>query len=122
MSAVDVAIVGGGPAGLSTALFLASARPELTSRIVVLEKKAYPRDKHCAGAIGARADRLLATIGVRVDVPSVEIDGLSVRTLVGQACERQSRIGRGVRRLEFDHEMCRIARCRGNRVEEEARA
>jgi flavin-dependent dehydrogenase len=118
---VEVAIVGGGPAGLSTALFLAAARPELAARIVVLEKKAYPREKYCAGAIGARGDELLRSIGVTVGVPSVPIDGLSVRTEVGSACERLPGIGRVVRRIEFDHALANAARDRGIRVEEGTR-
>src|SRR5512145_3138251 len=99
---VDVAIVGGGPAGISTALFLTNAAPHLRERIVVLEKSKYPREKICAGAIGARADRLLASIGVHVDVPSVPIRGLFVsagaRTL---EVKRAATIGRVVRRVEF---------------------
>jgi len=70
---LDLVIVGGGPAGVSTALFLMAAAPWLTGRIAILEKERYPREKICAGAIGARADKLLATIGVRVEVPSVAI-------------------------------------------------
>ena len=68
---VEVAIVGGGPAGISAALFLSHAAPELTDRIVVLEKEHYPREKYCAGGVGARADKLLGSIGVPVDVPGV---------------------------------------------------
>lgn len=122
MHDVEVAIVGGGPAGLSTALFLAKARPDLTERIVVLEKKAYPRDKYCAGAVAARADALLASAGVRVDVPSVVIDGLSVRTQQGSGVNRHGRIGRVVRRIEFDHELASGVRAKGIRIEENARA
>ncbi len=114
----DLVIVGGGPAGISTALFLAHAAPRLADRIVVLERSRYPRDKVCAGAIGARADRLLATIGVRVDVSSVFIQGLSVvasgRTLGARASG--SPIGRVVRRFEFDHAFARQAMARGVRV------
>ena len=66
---VDLAIVGGGPAGVSTALFLAAADPSRIGRVVVLEKETYPRDKICAGAIGKRAENALAEIGVHVEVP-----------------------------------------------------
>lgn len=120
MDAFEIAIVGGGPAGLATALFLAHANPALTDRIVVLEKQRYPREKPCGGAIGGRADVLLATIGVRVDVPSAEVGGLSIVTSGANLLERRSAIGRVVRRLEYDHELARIARARGIRIDEGA--
>jgi flavin-dependent dehydrogenase len=115
-----VAIVGGGPSGLSTALFLAHAAPVLAERIIVLEKEAYPREKICGGALGARADKLLASIGVRVDVPSVPVRELSLQTVHGSASGRVSELGRVVRRIEFDYALARIARERGVRVQERA--
>lgn len=121
MASFELVIVGGGPAGISTALFLAHARPELAERVVVLEKERYPRDKFCGGAIGARADTLLATIGVEVDVPSVEVNGFSFRSRYGEVCQRLGAIGRVVRRIEFDHALAQIARDRGIRIEEGAR-
>lgn len=121
MSDADVLIVGGGPAGLSTALFLLHERPGLRGRVTVLEKARYPREKPCAGAIGARADKLLARIGVAVDVPSVQIDGMSVSTAEGRAGHAVPGIGRVVRRLELDQRLAQIAVERGVRVIEGAR-
>jgi menaquinone-9 beta-reductase len=114
---LDLIIVGGGPAGVSTALFLAAAAPALKGRIAILEKERYPREKICAGAIGARADKLLATIDVHVEVPSVPIHGLSVATLCGARRTRDGEpaapIGRVVRRVEFDRALADEARARG---------
>lgn len=114
----EIVIVGGGPAGISTALFLAHAAPRLAERIVVLERSRYPREKVCAGAIGARADKLLASIGVRVDVPSVPIRGLSVDASGRRLAERSEGppVGRVVRRFEFDHAFAQAAMARGVRV------
>lgn len=108
-----VLIVGGGPAGISTALFLAHAAPELIDRIVVFEKERYPREKFCAGAVGARADRLLASIGVTVDVPSAPIGGIAFRALGETISVRESDAGRVVRRIEFDHALAAHATRRG---------
>jgi flavin-dependent dehydrogenase len=121
MRRVSLAIVGGGPAGVSTALFLAAIDPTLGRRAVVLEKGRYPRDKICAGAIAERADLALAAIGVRVDVPSVTIRGMAATTRAGRVVRRlEHRIGRVVRRIEFDAELARLARGRGIAIEEGA--
>ena len=45
----DLVIIGGGPAGLSTALHLQHLAPRLAERTVVLEAERYPREKICAG-------------------------------------------------------------------------
>jgi len=114
--------VGGGPAGIATALFLSAAAPDLTDRIVVLEKERYPREKPCAGALGARGDAALASIGVTVDVPSVSIDGLAVRALGRTTVVREPKVGRVVRRVEFDAELAAVASRRGIDVRDGVRA
>jgi len=122
---LDLAIVGGGPAGVATALFLAAAAPGRLERVAIFEKERYPREKICAGAIGARAEKVLAQIGVRVDVPSVWVTGLSVTTSAGSLQARDPRlsrpIGRVVRRIEFDRAFADEARERGVRIVEGAR-
>lgn len=122
---LDLAIVGGGPAGVATALFLAAAAPGRIARVAIFEKERYPREKICAGAIGGRAERVLAQIGVRVDVPSVWVNGLSITTSAGSLQARDPRIfgpiGRVIRRIEFDHAFADEARARGVSIVEGAR-
>ncbi len=115
----DIVIVGGGPAGLATALWAVHHRPELRERLVVLERATYPRDKPCAGAVGGRADLALAELGVRVDVPSSEVTGFSVALPGGTVVRHEPRgrpVGRVVRRIEFDARLAQLVQERGVRV------
>lgn len=118
---VELAIVGAGPAGLSTALFLQARAPRLAERVLILEKATHPRDKVCAGAVGRRAERLLETISVEVDVPSAPIRGIGVRTRERELVVRDDRvIGRLVKRRAFDAALAKIARGRGLQIREGA--
>ncbi len=121
MSRGDIVIVGGGPAGLSTALALVQSAPALASRVVVLEKSRYPRDKFCAGAIGGRGLDLLRGLDALPDVPFAPIDGVSFRGRNGRLEAVVGAIGRVVRRIEFDHALARIARARGVKIEEDVK-
>jgi flavin-dependent dehydrogenase len=112
----DVAIVGGGPAGISTALHLHAAAPR--TRIVVLEKARYPRDKICAGGIGARAFRLLERIGVDVACPRVALDAIALRLPDDTVTVALPGLGAVVRRIEFDAALARHALDRGIEVRE----
>jgi flavin-dependent dehydrogenase len=109
----EIIIVGGGPAGTTTALALAKALPELARRTLLLEAARYPRDKPCAGALGARGDALLRALGADVDVPGVAICGMSFRSADGSVVAAPGRIGRVVRRTELDHALARAAAARG---------
>ncbi|MFW5920236.1 MAG: NAD(P)/FAD-dependent oxidoreductase [Polyangiales bacterium] len=109
----DLVIVGGGPAGISTALHLQRAAPALAERTVVLEKKRYPRDKYCAGAVAARGLRILDELGVRPEVPSVPFDTMSLRLPQCERTVRDEELGVVVRRLAFDEALARSAMERG---------
>jgi menaquinone-9 beta-reductase len=110
----DVAIIGGGPAGISTALHLRAAAP--AARVIVLEKARYPREKICAGGIGARAFRLLERIGVEVASPHVALDAVAIRVAGETIVVREPGCGAVVRRVEFDHAFARCAIDRGIEV------
>ncbi|MEV4755219.1 geranylgeranyl reductase family protein [Micromonospora sp. NPDC049559] len=63
MTAWDVAVVGGGPAGLSAAYAAARAG----ARTLVLEKAEHPRYKTCGGGLIGTS---LAAVAGRIDVPA----------------------------------------------------
>lgn len=111
MQQYDVVIVGGGPAGISTALHLQAAAPH--ARVLVLEKERYPREKICAGGIGGRAFRLLEKIGVEVDCPKVPLEAVAMRIAGETMVTRVPGCGAVVRRIEFDHAFAKVALARG---------
>lgn len=111
MTEVDLVIIGGGPSGISTALHLQAAAPRL--RVVVLEAKPYPREKICAGGIGARAFKKLDALGVTVSCPMVNLNAIAVRFANDTMEIRDPDLGVVVRRVEFDHAFAKAAMARG---------
>jgi flavin-dependent dehydrogenase len=116
MRQVDLLVVGGGPSGISTALHVQAAAPSLS--MVVLEKERYPREKICAGGIGARAFKILDKLGVTVDCPMVKLDAIALRLGGDTIVTRRENLGVVVRRVEFDHALAKQAIARGIEVRE----
>src|ERR1700681_4666267 len=58
--AADVIIVGAGPAGSTTAFYLAQAGLD----VLVLEKSRFPREKVCGDGLTPRAVKSLISMGV----------------------------------------------------------
>src|SRR5713226_9927611 len=56
----DVLVVGGGPAGAAAAYWLAESR----HRVLVVEKKRFPREKTCGDGLTPRAVRQLHDMGL----------------------------------------------------------
>lgn len=117
MNDFDVAIVGGGPAGSSTALHLVRREGIASARIVVLDKATFPREKPCAGAVSQLGVDELAAIGVQVRVPSVPMRGVRVITR-DDVGETEHPMGIVVRRIELDAQLLDDARSDGVVVRE----
>ncbi|HEY5178252.1 MAG TPA: geranylgeranyl reductase family protein [Dermatophilaceae bacterium] len=67
VQSADVIVVGAGPAGSSTAAYLAMAGLD----VLLLEKATFPREKVCGDGLTPRAVRELITLGI----PTPEEDG-----------------------------------------------
>jgi menaquinone-9 beta-reductase len=117
----DVLILGGGPAGLSTALHLAQLAPELIPRILILEKAHYPRPKLCAGGLLADAEVILQRLGLdvtevpHVDASSAHLDFAGKGLIISLPGTHTLRI---VRRDEFDDWLAKKAVERGMEIRE----
>jgi flavin-dependent dehydrogenase len=74
----DVIVVGGGPAGSSTAFQLARRG----IRVVVLERSRFPRSKPCAECLSPQASRILDAMGV---LNTIEARGATLRGMIIRA-------------------------------------
>ncbi|WP_173055011.1 geranylgeranyl reductase family protein [Phytohabitans houttuyneae] len=110
----DVAVVGGGPAGMSAAHAAARAG----ARTVVLEKATHPRYKTCGGGLLGTS---LAAVSGLIDVPADDWVGRATFTLDGRRqIERTSDrpVLAMVRREAFDHALRKAAAEAGAEVRE----
>ena len=83
MSDVDVVIVGGGPAGASTAFALAQAGVN----VIVVDRERFPRDKPCAEYLSPQASRVLHDMAVLERIESLgpsQLAGMTVRSPSGR--------------------------------------
>ncbi|MBI3963130.1 MAG: FAD-dependent monooxygenase [Deinococcus sp.] len=117
MDQYDLVIVGGGPAGLSTALSLERlAQRRLLERTLVLERETYPRVKLCGGGVTRAADAYLARLGLHIDVPSIPIHAVRFQYAGRSFTVHSPNLLRVVRREEFDAVLADAAQQRGLQI------
>jgi len=126
----DVIVVGGGPAGASTAWSLAKAGID----VLVLDRARFPRDKVCAEYLSPQASRIFSDMGVLDEIEAAgaaQLTGMTMRAPDGTMFHAEfagvkgftayRNRGLAVRRTVLDEILLRAARAAGARVEEGAR-
>jgi flavin-dependent dehydrogenase len=112
----DVAICGGGPAGLAAAIH--AARRGFST--VVLERSASPPDKACGEGLMPRAVAALAKLGALAEVPADEqLPFRGIRYVHGSGTVEarfQTGSGLGIRRTALSRALDRRARAAGAEV------
>ncbi|MFC2065008.1 NAD(P)/FAD-dependent oxidoreductase [Chloroflexota bacterium] len=119
----EIVIIGGGPAGLSTALHLEKTAPKLAKKIIILEKAEYPRPKLCAGGITVDAEYLLESLALNLnEIPYRLVESVSLLyngkglNLNPKNCHPL----KVIQRDEFDHWLVEKARERGILIREKS--
>jgi flavin-dependent dehydrogenase len=109
----EVAVVGAGPAGCTTALALLARDPTLAGRVALIERHAHPREKYCAGAISAWGLDVLARLGLDPLARGLPIRAVAVRANGSAGRSARDGLGVVVRRSVFDASLAREAQARG---------
>jgi flavin-dependent dehydrogenase len=118
----QIVIIGGGPAGLSTALYLLKLAPSLKDRLIILEKASYPRNKICAGGLIPRALKHLEALGIPLSIPHVRIDATLLALPSGEAFTVESPAqGVVISRRDFDAHLAAELKSRGAQIHEGVR-
>jgi flavin-dependent dehydrogenase len=126
----EVIVVGGGPAGASTAHFLARAGVD----VLLLDRAKFPRDKTCAEYLSPQASRILSDMNVLDEIERTSpahLAGMRVRAPDGHIADGEFAsthgfqpfrdYGLAIRRTILDAIVLNGARAAGARVEELAR-
>ncbi|MBA3579947.1 MAG: NAD(P)/FAD-dependent oxidoreductase [Gemmatimonadaceae bacterium] len=126
----DVIVVGGGPAGSSTAWFLASRGMD----VLLLDRARFPRDKVCSEYLSPQASRILEAMGALKSVEAAgaaQLSGMMVRAPSGESFRGHFAgahgfkgfrdTGLALRRTILDSILLDRARAGGARVREDTR-
>jgi geranylgeranyl reductase family protein len=119
----DVIVVGAGPAGSTTAHYLAQAGLD----VLLLEKTTFPREKVCGDGLTPRAVKALVTLGIALDEQDGWRPNKGLRIIGGGSRlelpwpELGSYPGYGLvrNRMDFDETLARAAQKAGARLIED---
>lgn len=114
----EIIIVGGGPAGCSSALQLLNLAPHLAGRVLLLDKAVFPRAKLCAGGLSPDADRALSQLGLVGGPPGIPVHKASLILPTGRLIFEQLNLARVISREQFDYFLLQSARQRGVTVQD----
>lgn len=118
---VDVAVVGGGPAGAAAAIELRRGGRSVT----LVDKACFPRDKICGDGLTTGALRMLERLGLDPgtvaswqDVADVVVTSPSGRSVTFPLPRGQGTYGAVARRFDLDAALLDVARSAGAEVRE----
>jgi flavin-dependent dehydrogenase len=120
----DVVVVGGGPAGTATAVFLRQRGHD----VLLADEAHFPRDKVCGDSVSPEGWRLLRAMGADQDVAALSphrLRGMRLTAPDGRSFSgdyRSGTCGFGLRRATLDEALLRRARAAGVEVREGTRA
>ena len=119
MLLVDVAVVGGGPAGVAAAITLARAGRD----VALVDRAVFPRDKCCGDGLTTGALRLYEQLGLQPKaIPSWQpVEDVVLRSPSGRTVEfplprNQGLFAAVARRAELDAAFLDVARAEGVKV------
>jgi geranylgeranyl reductase family protein len=121
----DVAVVGAGPSGATCAYYLAASG----ARVLLLERKRFPRDKLCGDAVCTNAQAHLERMGVLAELEREQkglwaaVGGLISPARIGFIGNSATQLGRplvmAVKRIWLDEKIARAAARAGARLVED---
>lgn len=123
-AARDVVVVGGGPAGTASAVFLRQRGWD----VLLVDEARFPRDKVCGDSVSPEGWRLLDALGAAGAVQALDpwpLEGMRLTSPNGTVFEgtydAERRPGFGLRRVQLDQALLENARAAGVEVREGVR-
>jgi menaquinone-9 beta-reductase len=116
-----VIIIGGGPAGMATALHLTQRNPALLDEMIILEREAHPRMKLCGGAVTFHGVEQLGALDIQVQAPAFQVDQLTFRLGRLSFTVPHTDAMRIYEREAFDAALAQVVRARGVQLREDHR-